>query len=148
MVTPTVLKFEVRPRTPCRRARTGRRPRRARSNPAAAADRGIARALERADASGNPRALPPRFARRPFPFRSASHDSRPPKRTQAFPDRSLSVILFKNVTNADEVHRALLDRSLQPEMALVDPAPTHSLFALHAAAVSYTHLTLPTIYSV
>jgi EKC/KEOPS complex subunit CGI121/TPRKB len=44
------------------------------------------------------------------------------------------VILFKNVTNADDVHRALLDRSLQPEMALVDPAPTHSLFALHAAA--------------
>ena len=134
MVTPTVLKFEVRPRTPCRHARTGRRPRRARSNPAAAADRGIARALERADAYGIPRALPPRFARRPFPFRSASHDSRPPKRTQAFPDRSLSVILFKNVTNADEVHRALLDRSLQPEMALVDPAPMHSLFALHAAA--------------
>ena len=46
----------------------------------------------------------------------------------------MSVILFKNVTNPDEVHRALLDRSLQPEMALVDPAPTHSLFALHAAA--------------
>jgi EKC/KEOPS complex subunit CGI121/TPRKB len=44
------------------------------------------------------------------------------------------VILFKNVQNADDVHRALLDRSLQPEMALVDPAPTHSLFALHAAA--------------
>ena len=44
------------------------------------------------------------------------------------------MILFKNVTNADDVHRALLDRSLQPEMALVDPAPTHSLFALHAAA--------------
>mmetsp|Transcript_9899 Transcript_9899/g.41547 ORF Transcript_9899/g.41547 Transcript_9899/m.41547 type:complete len:184 (-) Transcript_9899:669-1220(-) len=53
---------------------------------------------------------------------------------EAFPDRSLHVILFKNVTNADDVHRALLDRSLQPEMALVDPAPTHSLFALHAAA--------------
>lgn len=70
-------------------------------------------------------------------FRSPSHDSRPPKRdprAQAFSDRSLSVILFKNVTNADDVHRALLDRSLQPEMALVDPAPTHSLFALHAAA--------------
>ena len=43
------------------------------------------------------------------------------------------MILFKNVTNADEVHRALLDLP-QPEMALVDPAPTHSLFALHAAA--------------
>ena len=52
MVTPTVLKFEVRPRTPCRRARTCRRPWRVRSNPAAAAERGIARALEPADASG------------------------------------------------------------------------------------------------
>ena len=46
----------------------------------------------------------------------------------------MSVMLFKNVTNANDIHAALLDRSLRPEMALVDPAPTHSLFALRVAA--------------
>ena len=134
MVTPTVLKFEVRPRIPSpaptpvivRGVRGRTRP------PPPVAE---------SYARSSPRTRPASPARFPLgspgglsAFRSASHDLRPPKRAQAFPDRSLSLILFKNVTNADDVHRALLDRSLQPEMALVDPAPTHSLFALHAAA--------------
>jgi EKC/KEOPS complex subunit CGI121/TPRKB len=57
-----------------------------------------------------------------------------PTSTQAFPDRTLTVMLFKNVTNASEIHAGLLDRSLEPEMSLLDPSPTVSLFALHVAA--------------
>ena len=36
---------------------------------------------------------------------------------QAFPERNLTVILFKDVTNAGEIHAKLLDRSLEPELA-------------------------------
>ena len=43
-------------------------------------------------------------------------------------------MLFKDVTNAAEIHKKLLDRTLEPEVALLDPAPVQSLFALHLAA--------------
>ena len=43
-------------------------------------------------------------------------------------------MLFKDVTNSAEIHKKLLDRTLEPEVALLDPAPIQSLFALHLAA--------------
>ena len=53
---------------------------------------------------------------------------------QALPDRNLTVILFKDVTNAGELHAKLLDRSLEPELALINPRKVQSVFALHLAA--------------
>lgn len=53
---------------------------------------------------------------------------------QAFPERNLTVILFKDVTNAGEIHAKLLDRSLEPELALINPSKVQSVFALHLAA--------------
>ena len=53
---------------------------------------------------------------------------------EAFPDRNLTVILFKDVTNAKDVLDKLLARTLEPEVALVNPRPIQSLFALRLAA--------------
>uniref|UniRef100_A0A7S0NNC2 EKC/KEOPS complex subunit CGI121 n=1 Tax=Micromonas pusilla TaxID=38833 RepID=A0A7S0NNC2_MICPS len=53
---------------------------------------------------------------------------------EAFPERNLTVILFKDVTNAGEIHAKLLDRSLEPELALINPSKVQSVFALHLAA--------------
>ena len=46
----------------------------------------------------------------------------------------MTVMLFKDVKNAAEIHAKLLERTLEPEMALLNPAPVHSVFALHVAA--------------
>jgi EKC/KEOPS complex subunit CGI121/TPRKB len=53
---------------------------------------------------------------------------------QAFPERNLTAIMFKDVTNAGEIHAKLLGRSLEPELALLDPSKVQSVFALHLAA--------------
>jgi hypothetical protein len=56
------------------------------------------------------------------------------KTKQAFPGRHLTVMLFKEVTNAAEIHAKLLSRTLEPELALLNPAPVPSLFHLQLAA--------------
>ena len=53
---------------------------------------------------------------------------------QAFPERHLTVMLFKEVTNSAEIHAKLLSRTLEPELALLNPAPVASLFHLQLAA--------------
>jgi len=53
---------------------------------------------------------------------------------QAFPDRTLTVMLFKEVTNAAELQAKLRSRTLEPELALLNPAPVASLFHLQLAA--------------
>ena len=87
-------------------------------------------------ASGTPRiGTPPPLA--PSRASDPPNPSPPPPghpSPQAFPDRHLTVMLFKDVTNSAEIHKKLLDRTLEPEVALLDPAPIQSLFALHLAA--------------
>lgn len=60
----------------------------------------------------------------------------------------MTVLLFKEVTNAAEVHAKLLSRTLEPELALLDPAPVASLFhlqlAAHKAIVSHARGALTT----
>ena len=63
-----------------------------------------------------------------FPFHARAV---PP---QAFPERHLTVMLFKEVTNSAEIHAKLLSRTLEPELALLNPAPLASLFHLQLAA--------------
>mmetsp|Transcript_22599 Transcript_22599/g.55963 ORF Transcript_22599/g.55963 Transcript_22599/m.55963 type:complete len:183 (-) Transcript_22599:126-674(-) len=53
---------------------------------------------------------------------------------EAFPDRTLTVMLFKEVTNAAEIQAKLRSRTLEPELALLNPAPVASLFHLQLAA--------------
>lgn len=43
-------------------------------------------------------------------------------------------MLFKEVTNAAEIHAKMLRRSLEPELALLDPVAVASLFHLQLAA--------------
>lgn len=63
------------------------------------------------------------------------NETRPRTRTtQAFPERHLTVMLFKEVTNAAEIHAKMLSRSLEPELALLDPVAVVSLFHLQLAA--------------
>ena len=68
--------------------------------------------------------------------------------TQAFPDRHLTVMLFQEVTNSAEIHAKLLSRTLEPELALLNPATVASLFhlqlAAHKAMVSHARGTLTT----
>lgn len=57
-------------------------------------------------------------------------------------------MLFKNVTNAGDVHAALLARTLEPELALLNPTPVASLWhvqlAAHKALVSVARGSLTT----
>ena len=43
-------------------------------------------------------------------------------------------MLFKEVTNSADIHAKLLSRTLEPELALLNPAPVASLFHLQLAA--------------
>eukprot|EP00887_Chlorella_sp_A99_P002245 scaffold10.g2245.t1 len=51
-----------------------------------------------------------------------------------FPTRHLTVLLFKNVTNASEIRGMVMTGALQPECAIINGALVPDLAAVHAAA--------------
>lgn len=52
----------------------------------------------------------------------------------AFPGQSVTLLLYKDLKNSSALRQSLIDRTLHPEVALINAAVVPDLFLLHLAA--------------